>query len=244
MTDQASQASAMVKEAAELFSSRASIWAEKYATTLRARLVLFQSAVTQCLPKGGRLIDFGCGAGVMVAELAQAGYQMIGIDASKEMIEHARQQVAARQLNCDFLSGDVAALTTLPSDHDGLIASSVLEYLPHPKDALAIMSERIRPGGYLFVSVPNQLALVRRLERALRFPARLAWHFPLPIAWARYAKYLQISRNHFTKNGMEKWCQELNLELLRYQFVFREVPSHGRLARWRSSLLFFVLKRL
>lgn len=98
----------------------------------------------------GRLLEVGCGAGALLADLAARGFQTTGIDRSP----------AARSL-----AGALAATTqrmriagSIPPDSEGqfdqLAAFEVLEHIEHDHAALADWSRYLRSGGTLFLSVP------------------------------------------------------------------------------------------
>jgi 2-polyprenyl-3-methyl-5-hydroxy-6-metoxy-1,4-benzoquinol methylase len=95
----------------------------------------------------GRVLDYGCSWGYGVYQLLQAGYQATGFEISKPRVEYGR-----RNLRVDLTSD----LDTLPSKaFDGVYSAHVLEHIPEPKSALVAFQRLLKPGGKLFLYVPN-----------------------------------------------------------------------------------------
>jgi 2-polyprenyl-3-methyl-5-hydroxy-6-metoxy-1,4-benzoquinol methylase len=126
------------------------------------------------LSPGARVLDVGCGPGRHTVELARRGYEVLGIDPSRAMIEAARARAAASDVAPDFrqVGGEsfraerefdaaICLFTTLgqiseQGENSGLV--------PRVYDALC-------PGGYFVVETPQREWVVRHLERAERLGA-------------------------------------------------------------------------
>jgi 2-polyprenyl-3-methyl-5-hydroxy-6-metoxy-1,4-benzoquinol methylase len=229
--------------AASLFDAKAGSWADKYDTSLSPRLSVFRAAALRFVPAAGRVIDFGCGAGVIALALAQAGYRVKGLDISADMIAAAKSRAEQSKLSVDFAVGDTQTFANLDSDFDAVVSSSVLEYLPDPVQALGEMARRIRPGGHVILSVPNSQSITRIFERVLRFPSPLARTLPLPKKIARYIQYLILSKNHFSAARFRAICQTAQLSVVEHQYLLSERTFSGLAASLRSPMHFFVLER-
>lgn len=95
----------------------------------------------------GSVLDYGCSWGYGVYQFAQAGYQAAGFEVSRPRVEYGR-----RVLKVD-LTSDIA---TLPSRGFNMIYSAhVLEHIPDPKESLSAFQRLLKPGGKLFLYVPN-----------------------------------------------------------------------------------------
>lgn len=64
------------------FDGMADLWPSLYTSksVFRDRLDLFVRGVTDAVPEGGRVLDFGCGPGVMSLALAKMNYRVVGVD--------------------------------------------------------------------------------------------------------------------------------------------------------------------
>lgn len=128
-----------------------------------------------------RVLDVGCGTGVFTTLAAQHNKEVVGIDGSLEMIDFCRQQPALR--GPEHLCFIHCAIERLPGLHleaaDLMLCSSVLEYVDHFDMCLQILSDLVKPGGHLILSLPNKSAIYRRLERlsftVIRRPRYLAF---------------------------------------------------------------------
>ena len=102
--------------------------------------------------EGGLVLDAGCGPGLVGEALLTAGYQLVGVDLSREMIERARRrcsQFAARATFLQVSVFDASLDTRFP--FDGAISRYVLHHVIDPAAFLARQIELLRPGGILVV---------------------------------------------------------------------------------------------
>ena len=106
---------------------------------------------------GSRLLDVGCGGGLLAEALARAGASVTGIDLAPGMIEVARLHAAESALAIDYrvaAAEDVARAT--PQGFDVVTCMEMLEHVPEPAAMTATLARLLRPGGALFVSTLNR----------------------------------------------------------------------------------------
>ena len=106
---------------------------------------------------GCRLLDVGCGGGLLAEALSRAGAQVTGIDLAPGMIEVARLHAAQEGLAIDYR---VAAAEDLareqPQGFAAVTCMEVLEHVPDPAATVAALAALLRPGGTLVVSTLNR----------------------------------------------------------------------------------------
>ena len=110
-------------------------------------------------PRGGRLLEVGCGGGDSLALLQELGWDAEGVDFDPEAVANARAKgLRVRQ-------GDLAGQGYPSSSFDAVIASHVIEHVPDPEALLVEALRVLRPGGTLVLYTPNAASLGRRHYR-------------------------------------------------------------------------------
>ena len=106
---------------------------------------------------GSRVLDVGCGGGLLAEALARAGARVTGIDLAPAMIEVARLHAAESALAVDYrLSSAEAVAAAEPAAFDVVTCMEMLEHVPAPAAMTATLAQLLRPGGALFVSTINR----------------------------------------------------------------------------------------
>jgi SAM-dependent methyltransferase len=100
-------------------------------------------------PAPAAVTDLGCGTGTVAVLLAQAGYDVRGIDLSDRMVQAAVEKARAAGVPAAFRQGDAASPPYPPRSADVVFARHVLWALPEPAAALARWLQLVRPGGRL-----------------------------------------------------------------------------------------------
>lgn len=103
-----------------------------------------------------RLLDIGCGGGVLTEEFAYQGCQVTGIDTSPNSIAIARAHASQRGLSIDYRVGSG---TSLPFENQSFEAVSCCDVLEHIRDWRQVIAEAARvlvPGGLFFFDTINQ----------------------------------------------------------------------------------------
>jgi len=122
-------------------------WAELAQTD---RLEIFE----RCLgPTRRRLLDIGCGPGFFLQVAKARGWQVLGIEPSRQAVEHARRlgvEVAEGFFNAETAPG--------LGRFDAVHLNNVLEHVPDPVVLLVAARELLAPGGLVCVNVPNDFS--------------------------------------------------------------------------------------
>jgi 2-polyprenyl-6-hydroxyphenyl methylase / 3-demethylubiquinone-9 3-methyltransferase len=103
--------------------------------------------------KGSRVLDVGCGGGLLCEALARAGAEVMGIDLAPGMIEVARLHAAEQGLDITY---KVVAAEEIEGNFDVVTCMEMLEHVPDPERMTATLATLVKPGGALFVSTINR----------------------------------------------------------------------------------------
>jgi 2-polyprenyl-6-hydroxyphenyl methylase/3-demethylubiquinone-9 3-methyltransferase len=106
---------------------------------------------------GSRVLDVGCGGGLLAEALTRAGARVTAIDLAPGMIEVARLHAAESALAVDYrLVGAEEMAAAEPAGFDVVTCMEMLEHVPEPAAMTATLARLLRPGGALFVSTLNR----------------------------------------------------------------------------------------
>ena len=104
-----------------------------------------------------RVLDVGCGGGLLAEALARAGARVTAIDLAPGMIEVARLHAAQGSLAIDYRVAAAEELAAAePRAFDVVTCMEMLEHVPEPAAMVATLARALRPGGALFVSTLNR----------------------------------------------------------------------------------------
>jgi 2-polyprenyl-6-hydroxyphenyl methylase/3-demethylubiquinone-9 3-methyltransferase len=103
--------------------------------------------------KGARVVDLGCGGGLLAQSMLAGGASVVGIDLSHGSVRAARQHLDGRSL---FAQGDVCKAPLSSGCADIVLLADVLEHLHEPDAALHEAARLLRPGGLAYVNTINR----------------------------------------------------------------------------------------
>ncbi|GLW97716.1 class I SAM-dependent methyltransferase [Microtetraspora sp. NBRC 16547] len=150
---------------------------------------------------GERVLDLGCGTGVLTAEIAKRGVRVLGIDGSAPMIETA----IAQYPGLDFTVGYGDDFTVV-QPYDAVFSNAALHWMSRDPDAvISCVRMALRPGGRFVAELGgagNCATLTSAMrtawrEHGLREP-ELPWYFPTPAEYA-----VRLEKGGFTVRILE-----------------------------------------
>lgn len=106
---------------------------------------------------GERVVDVGCGGGLLSEALSERGAIVTGIDAADKALAVARLHAAGQGLNIDYRKTTAEALADEQAEHFDLVCClEMLEHVPEPASVVEACARLARPGGQLFFSTINR----------------------------------------------------------------------------------------
>ncbi len=111
----------------------------------------------RCELANSRVLDVGCGGGLLAETLARAGAQVTAIDLAPSMVETARLHALDSGLQIDYrIESAEQLLNTQAAKYDVLTCMEMLEHVPDPAATVAVLGKLVRPGGHVFISTINR----------------------------------------------------------------------------------------
>jgi SAM-dependent methyltransferase len=170
---------------------------ERYARNARFVADLGAPAVELLAPRAGeRILDLGCGDGVLTAKLAAMGCEVIGVDSSAAQVE------AARKLGLDARVIDGESLR-FDGEFDAVFSNAALHWMQNPDAVIEGVLRALRPRGRFvgeFGGHGNVAKIMKALVEALNRrgidgEAAILWYFPTVEEYSAKLKIAGFSIN-------------------------------------------------
>lgn len=230
---------AWVSDAVAYHASLAVDWDRRYQ---KASFQARETVIARCLQGrdliGRSWLDAGCGTGRLSRCLASRGCRVLGVDAASEMVSAATQLANSCAYFHRLQFARVETIANLPltaSSVDGILCSSVLEYVADPRACLAEFARVVKPDGTLLVSVPNRNSLVRRVQ--------LVCHHLGSFMKTGWAEFLNYSRHQYSIVEFEQLLAYAGFSLEEAIPFGSPLPSLAQRSRMWASLLLFVARK-
>lgn len=127
--------------------------------------------------RGKRVLDLGCGDGVLSYLLAAKGADVIGADSSEDGLAHANKETAKRYVSgsCKFISASAYEVPLPDESFDVVVSCEVIEHLPEPEKMLTEARRLLKKGGKLILTTPYRITEFPQDEHHIReyFPQEL-----------------------------------------------------------------------
>jgi len=104
-----------------------------------------------------RVLDVGCGGGILAEAMARAGARVLGIDLSQACLDVAHLHALESRVELDYRAVAAEDLAREhPADFDAVTCMELLEHVPDPEAMLVSLAALVRPGGDVIVSTLNR----------------------------------------------------------------------------------------
>jgi 2-polyprenyl-6-hydroxyphenyl methylase/3-demethylubiquinone-9 3-methyltransferase len=153
---------------------------------------------------GKRVLDVGCGGGILAEAMARLGASVTGIDLSEKPLNVARLHLLESRLEVQYeMKGAEAYADAFPAAFDVVTCMELLEHVPDPASTVAACAKLAKPGGRVFFSTINRnpksyLFAVVGAEYLLKM---------LPKGTHDYARFIKPSE-------LSRWCRDAGLDTL------------------------------
>jgi 2-polyprenyl-6-hydroxyphenyl methylase/3-demethylubiquinone-9 3-methyltransferase len=107
--------------------------------------------------RGARVLDVGCGGGLLAESLARAGATVTAIDLAPSMVDTARLHALDSGLTIDYRVESAESLARVHAGQfDVVTCMEMLEHVPDPASTIGVLGSLVRPGGHVFISTINR----------------------------------------------------------------------------------------
>ena len=114
--------------------------------------MLFRSGL-----QGRRVLDIGCGGGILAESMAQRGAQVTAIDMAEAPLAVARIHLKESDVEVEYLKATAEVhAEERPGAYDVVTCLEMLEHVPDPSQVIAACRRLVRPGGHVFFSTINR----------------------------------------------------------------------------------------
>jgi ubiquinone/menaquinone biosynthesis C-methylase UbiE len=181
------------------FARQAAGFAASAATTDQAQVARLVEAIGET---AGRVLDVGCGPGIVTSALAEGAQEVVALDLIPQMLEQARERCAkAGRTNVVFKEGSATALPFADATFDAVVTRLSFHHFAEPNVALKEMLRVLRRGGILTIAdvvsseepdkseLQNAIEVLRDPSHVRMLPGENSASFARVRIWTPYVTF-------------------------------------------------------
>jgi 2-polyprenyl-6-hydroxyphenyl methylase/3-demethylubiquinone-9 3-methyltransferase len=151
-----------------------------------------------------RVLDVGCGGGILSEAMARAGARVLGVDLSQPILDVAELHALDAKVSLDYRAVAAEELAAeRPGSFELVTCMEMLEHVPDPSAVMAALATLVKPGGDVIVSTLNRkLSAFAVAIIGAEYIARM-----LPRGTHQYMKFIRPSE-------LARWGRAAGLELI------------------------------
>ena len=145
---------------------------------------------------GLKIIDVGCGGGLICVPMSELGARVTGLDANKNNIKAATSYAKRNKLNIEYINDTIEEYTKSPKKYDIVLCLEVIEHVANQKEFVNNISKLVAPGGILIFSSINRtrkayLLAIMMAEYVLRWVPRQTHNYSKFIRPSEFVRMLE-----------------------------------------------------
>lgn len=165
---------------------------------------------------GKKVLDLGCGGGILAEALAKAGGLVTGIDIEPSLIDVAKKHAELNGLDIDY---QVLNIADLKQKFDVIVCMEMLEHVENPMEIVASMAACLKSGGLVFLSTINRtlkayFELILMGEYVLKLLPRQTHdyqHFIIPSELDAYLRQSEFTLKDLKGMAYNPWSRKTTL---------------------------------
>ena len=168
------------------FDSQAAFWWDldgPFKTLHQINPTRLQYIKNHCTLAEQKILDVGCGGGILSEALSQAGAEVTGLDLSEASLQTAKMHLFESGLKVNYQQQSIEDFAAEnPASQDVVCCLEMLEHVPNPESIIDACLSTLKPGGWLFLSTLNRTPKAMMLgifvaEHVLKIVPKGTHHF-------------------------------------------------------------------
>ncbi len=225
-----------------------------YPNLVKLQFILF--SIKKGYPNGGSALEIGCGCGDVSIPIAMQGYKIVGIEIEASRVMQCKKVVSELALaqTMKVFRGDAEKLVAsvgASSKFDIIIASEVIEHVPHPERVFSGIKKLLKDDGMLILTIPNGIGPYSLMIDVFRNKFLYPW-----LKLVGKSEHL----HQFSMGRLVNLLQSFGFQIEKVQngsflgFIFKRIPIIGtrleqydtqfaaKIPAWMASGWYFLIR--